>query len=64
MINRRRNWKEDLSKQAQERAKARTDLLVRLDETRKEIKKCGLDFQQHDRLKLEQRTIVAQLATL
>jgi hypothetical protein len=61
---RRQNWKQDLSKEARARGEKRVELLAQLEETREEIQKCGLDFARHDELKLAQRTIVAQLATL
>jgi len=59
---RRQNWKENLSKQAQARAAARHDLLVQLDETRREIQQCSLE--EYDGLKLKQRETIAKLATL
>jgi len=61
---RRHNWKENLSKQAQARAAARHDLLVQLDETRRSIQTVGNDYQAYDALKAQQREIAAQLATL
>jgi len=59
---RRQNWKENLSKQAQARATARHTLLVQLDETRREIQQCSLE--EYDGLKLKQRETIAKLATL
>ena len=64
MTERRHNWKENLGKEARERERERADLLARLDETRIKIKGCCLDFVSYDKIKLEQREIVAKLATL
>lgn len=60
----RRNWKADLSKEAQERNARKLSLLVQLDTTREAIKECGLNFALYDRLKAEQRRIAAELATM
>jgi hypothetical protein len=62
MNERRHNWKGNLTKDAQERAAKRHALLLALDETRREIEKCKLG--EYDGLKLKQREVVAQLATL
>ena len=62
MIERRENWKENVSKAARERAAARHALLVQLDETRRAIHQCSL--KEYDSLKLKQRETVAKLATL
>ena len=64
MTDRRRDWKADLGAKARARAMKRTDLLVQLDGTRQEIRKCGLDFERYDAIKRKQREIIAQLATL
>lgn len=63
-MNDRRNWKADLSKEAQERNARKLFLLVQLDNTRRAIRKCGLNFELYDRIKAEQRQIAAELATL
>lgn len=60
----RRSWKADLSKKAQERNARKLSLLVELDQTREQIKQCGLDFARYDEIKAEQRRIAAELATL
>lgn len=64
MTERRKNWKEEMSKSALERKQKRVDLLTQLDQTRREIQTCGLDFKKHDQLKARQREIIAQLATM
>jgi len=64
MIEKRVNWKENVSKAARARAEARHALLVQLDETRRSIQTVGNDYQAYDALKAQQREIAAQLATL
>jgi hypothetical protein len=63
-MERRMNWKANLSKKSQQRNEKKLALLCQLDATRQAIRKCGLDFELYDRLKEEQRRIVAELATL
>jgi len=64
MTERRQNWKASVSQAAQARQAQREQLIIALDTTRREITTCGLDFEKHDQLKLTQREIIAQLATL
>lgn len=63
-MNDRRNWKAELSLEAQERNRRKLELLAKLDGTRREIQACGTDFVKYDLLKAGQREIVAELATL
>jgi hypothetical protein len=64
MTERRTNWKGHLGKQAQARKQKRLELLTKLDETRREIRECGTDFDRYDQLKARQREVAAQLAAL
>ena len=64
MNERRVNWKQALSKQAQARANKRQELLISLEGMREEIKKAGTDFSKYDELKAQQREIISQLAAL
>lgn len=61
---RRTDWKADLGKAARSRHDQKLALIVQLDETREAIQKAGVNFPIYDRLKAEQREIVAALATL
>ena len=63
-MDRRTNWKENLSKEAQERTKKKLALLDQLDATRAEMKSCGRDIEKHDALALRYRETVAKLATV
>lgn len=64
MNERRNNWKENLSKEAQRRHAKKMKLLSRLDSIRKEWRECGVDFAKRDELSLKYRVTVAELATL
>jgi len=64
MNERRVNWKAELSKQAQARAAQRQNLLIALEGVQEEIKSTSKDFAQYDKLKAQQREIIAQLAVL
>lgn len=64
MNERRNNWKENLSKQAQKRHAEKMKLLSQLDSIREDLRKCGVDFAKRDELSLKYRVTVAELATL
>ena len=63
-MEKRRNWKENIGKAAKKRADKHLQLLVDLDTTRHNIQSVGLDFPAYDKLKEQQRYIIAKLATL
>ena len=63
MTERRTNWKEDLGKAARNRAAQRQELLNDLQAVREKIS-VERDRTRYNALKLEQREIIAKLATI
>lgn len=61
MTDQRSNWN---SKAAEELADTKQVLLARLQTIRVEIQSCGNDFKRYDKLKEEQREVMAKLATM
>ena len=61
---RRTGWKANLGKTARLKHNKRLALTVQLDATREAIRNAGVNFPEYDRLKAEQRSIIAALATL
>lgn len=62
--DRRNNWKETISQEAQARTQKRLTLLDELDTIREQMRRCGTDFTRRDALSLTYRETVAKLATL
>ena len=63
-MERRHNWKSGLGQKARQRIAKRQELLIELELIREEIAAVTFDAETYDRLKLRQREIIAQLATL
>lgn len=61
-IEKRSNWSEMTSKKAQQRQAQKMKLLIDLDEIREQLKIAPIS--SFDKLKLQQREIIAKLATL
>lgn len=64
MNERRMNWEEALSQEAQERQQKKMALLDELETIRAELQTCGVDFQRRDAVALQYRETVAKLAAL
>lgn len=64
MTEQRHDWNEYAAQQSKERRKKRLSLIARKNQIAKEIKSVGNDFAKYDKLKAEQREVIAQLATL
>lgn len=63
-MDRRHNWQEDISQEAQQRHERKMQLLAQLPIIRDELRACGADWEKYDEISLKYRETVAQLATL
>lgn len=64
MAEKRQNWKENVSKQAGEKAAQREALQIRLNLVNRALRGKFIDFRVYDELKAQQAELMAKLATL